>query len=143
MANRRGWHAMAARRTVAVVLPVLLIGLAACAPAANDEPAEVAGPQVPENLSTDSGEELGSGEGTEAVDVPDYEIISILPKDGIPAIDQPRYWEAEEADERYRADDLVIGVSLAGDHRAYSVPFLSAHELVNDTVGGLPISVTW
>ena len=40
-------------------------------------------------------------------------------------------------------DELVIGVSIDGDHRAYSVPHLSRHEIVNDVVGGRPIAVTW
>ena len=41
------------------------------------------------------------------------------------------------------ATSRVIGVSINGDHRAYSTAQLSSHEVVNDTVGGLPIVVTW
>ena len=37
----------------------------------------------------------------------------------------------------------VLGVSLNGDHRAYSVRILSRHEIVNDVVGELPVAVTW
>ena len=33
--------------------------------------------------------------------------------------------------------------SIEGDARAYSVPLLSRHEIVNDVVGGKPIAVTW
>ena len=36
-----------------------------------------------------------------------------------------------------------LGVEFNGDARAYSVPLLSSHEIVNDTVGGVKISVTW
>ncbi len=48
-----------------------------------------------------------------------------------------------EADTEYAPDELVLGVSINGDHRAYSTGLLSGHEIVNDTVGGRPIAVTW
>ena len=40
-------------------------------------------------------------------------------------------------------DELVIGVEIDGDARAYSIPYLSGHEIVNDTVAGRKIAVTW
>ena len=40
-------------------------------------------------------------------------------------------------------EDLVIGVSIEGEHKAYSTAFLSSHEIVNDVVGGTPVAVTW
>ena len=36
-----------------------------------------------------------------------------------------------------------VGVEYGGDSRAYPVPTLSRHEIVNDKVGGIPIAVTW
>ena len=73
----------------------------------------------------------------------EYTIVTLLPRDGIPAIDNPQFLGAEEADDFYDPDELVIGVEFEGDARAYSVPFLSGHEIVNDTVGGRKIAVTW
>jgi len=73
----------------------------------------------------------------------ELEIITLLPKDGIPAIDNPVFVSAEEADLQYEPDELVIGVQFDGDARAYSIPLLSSHEIVNDTVGGRKIAVTW
>lgn len=73
----------------------------------------------------------------------DYELVTLLPRDAIPAIDNPQFLSASEANEFYDADELVIGVEFNGDARAYSVPFLSNHEIVNDTVGGVKIAVTW
>ena len=72
-----------------------------------------------------------------------YEIITLLPKDGIPAIDNPTFLSAEEADSFYDPDELVMGVEFGSEARAYSVPFLSRHEIVNDTVSGVKIAVTW
>ena len=37
----------------------------------------------------------------------------------------------------------VIGVNINGESRAYPIPYLSAHEIVNDVVGGQPIAATW
>lgn len=75
--------------------------------------------------------------------MPDYDIVSILPKDAIPAIFDPTFLSADEADEFYAPEELVLGVEIDGDARAYSIPYLSSHEIVNDTVGGVHIAVTW
>ena len=74
----------------------------------------------------------------------DLEIVTLLPPDAIPAIDNPTFFETtEEADSVYGDDEYILGVEIDGDARAYSVPLLSSHEIVNDTVGGRPIAVTW
>ena len=70
-------------------------------------------------------------------------MVTLLPRDGIPAIDSPRFLTVEEANRTYNDDELVIGVEFDGDARAYSIPLLSNHEIVNDTVGGVKIAVTW
>ena len=72
-----------------------------------------------------------------------YEVTTVLSKDAVPAIFDPDFLPADSADRQYRDTDLVIGVSIDGDHRAYHVPYLSAREIVNDVVGGKPIAVTW
>lgn len=74
---------------------------------------------------------------------PELEIVTVLPPDAIPAIDDPAIVSAAAADEQLRANDLVIGVSIGGEHRAYGAAFLSAHEIVNDMLGGRAIAVTW
>jgi hypothetical protein len=73
----------------------------------------------------------------------ELEIITLLPPDAIQAIDNPQFLAAEEADQFYDPQEMVLGVSFNGDSRAYSAPFLSNHEIVNDTVGGVKIAVTW
>lgn len=72
-----------------------------------------------------------------------YEIITLLPFDAIPAIDNPEFLSADQADSEYAPDELVIGVEFNGEARAYSINYLSRHEIVNDTVGGRQIAVTW
>ena len=79
--------------------------------------------------------------------VPDIErelsIVTLLPKDAILAVFAPQFLTVKEADEWYDAQERVLGVEINGEARAYSIPFLSGHEIVNDTVGGRKIAVTW
>jgi len=78
-----------------------------------------------------------------------YEIIDgdrmyyILPEDGIPAIDNPEFVSVEDAGKFMKDDELVMGLVINGDARAYSTWHLDRHEIVNDYVGGTHISVTW
>ena len=71
------------------------------------------------------------------------DIIIVLGKDGIPSIDNPRFVGPGEADQQMQSFERVLGVSINGDHRAYPLNMLSRHEIVNDTVGGVPVAVTW
>jgi len=77
------------------------------------------------------------------VDVADYDIVTLLPRDAIPAIDNPVFYEVAEANQEYADTEQVIGVVFEGEARAYSTGLLSSHEIVNDTVGGRKIAVTW
>lgn len=72
-----------------------------------------------------------------------YEIITLLPPDAIPSIDDPVFLSVEEADKEYAPAEEILGVVFDGEARAYSVPLLSSHEIVNDTVAGRKIAVTW
>ena len=65
------------------------------------------------------------------------------PKDGIPSIDEPAFESVAEADEWLGDLEAVQVVDLNGDVRAYPVQVMVWHELVNDTVGGEPVVVTF
>ena len=65
------------------------------------------------------------------------------PRDGIPAIDLPRYATTEEAAEWLDPDEPVIAVERGGEARAYPLQILIWHEIANDELGGTPISVTF
>jgi hypothetical protein len=65
------------------------------------------------------------------------------PKDGIPAIDRPRFVAPPEAAGWLESDEPVIALRIAGDARAYPLQILTYHEIVNDTVGGRPVAVTF
>ena len=65
------------------------------------------------------------------------------PKDGIPAIDKPEFVSVSAADGWLKPQEPVIEFSRGGDHRAYPVQILIWHEIVNDTVGGVPVAITF
>jgi hypothetical protein len=64
------------------------------------------------------------------------------PRDGIPALTNPKYVPADEAG-FMKEDERVLGVALNGVARAYPTRILSHHELVNDRFGDLPVLVSW
>ncbi len=70
------------------------------------------------------------------------DIVTVLPKDAIPAILSPSFEDGSEVS-WLKGEGMVIGVEINGDSRAYPVPILSRVEIVNDKVGGIPIAVTW
>jgi hypothetical protein len=76
--------------------------------------------------------------------VPFSEILSGgPPRDGIPALSDPSFRPVAQA-QRLDPREPVIAVEIEGAvPRAYPVRYLTWHEIVNDTVGGVPIAVTF
>ncbi len=65
------------------------------------------------------------------------------PPDGIPPVDDPQFVTVAEADEWLNDPEPVLVVDIDGDVRAYPIQILMWHEIVNDTVGGVPLAVTY
>ena len=64
------------------------------------------------------------------------------PRDGIPPIDNPKFLPVSEA--TGLADtEPVIGLVIGGEAKAYPLRILIWHEIANDTVGGVPVAVTF
>lgn len=78
-----------------------------------------------------------------AITVDPTEIVwgGVLP-DGIPDLANPTMISAGEAD-YLAADERVFGMAINGDARAYPLRIVNAHEMVNDSVGGEPIALSW
>ena len=62
--------------------------------------------------------------------------------DGIPPLEQPPHILREQATWLWPGD-RVFGVSINGEHRAYPLRIMNAHELANDVLGGEPISLVY
>ncbi|HET7875902.1 MAG TPA: DUF3179 domain-containing protein [Methylomirabilota bacterium] len=76
--------------------------------------------------------------------VPLDEIVSGgPPPDGIPAIDRPSFVTPAVTDAWLKPKEPVLALEINGDARAYPLQILMWHEIVNDTVGGRPVAVTY
>jgi hypothetical protein len=64
-----------------------------------------------------------------------------LPRDAINPVYEPVFVKPGEVD--WPLDELVIGVDLDGEQRAYPVGYLSFREIVIDSHRGIPTMVTW
>ncbi|NQW08439.1 MAG: DUF3179 domain-containing protein [Alphaproteobacteria bacterium] len=62
--------------------------------------------------------------------------------DGIPALDNPKRIAAGAADYLLNAD-LVFGVEINGDARAYPLRIMGWHEMFNDVIGGVPVALAY
>ncbi len=76
--------------------------------------------------------------------VPFDEVMSGgVPKDGIPSIDNPQFAPVPDRRDWLADTEPVIGLEINGDARAYPLRVLTWHEIANDTVGGVPVAVTY
>lgn len=76
--------------------------------------------------------------------VPIDEIISGgPPPDGIPPIDAPAFVDVAQVGDQLEGAESVVALEINGDARAYPVRVMIWHEIVNDEVGGVPVSVTY
>ena len=69
-------------------------------------------------------------------------IIPDVPKDAIPPLDFPKYVKVSEVD-FLGGNDIVIGVEINGDARAYPINILNWHEIVNDNIGDQDVVITY
>lgn len=65
-----------------------------------------------------------------------------LPPDGIPAIDDPKFERVAEID-WLAPNEPVLSLTVADETRAYPLQVMAWHEIVNDTIDGVPVAVTF
>ncbi len=65
------------------------------------------------------------------------------PRDAFPVLFNPPMGKVEDGDRILQPNEWVIGIALKGEAKAYPVDVMGFHELINDVVGGTPITVCW
>ncbi|CAN5889517.1 DUF3179 domain-containing protein [soil metagenome] len=137
-------------RWVMVVVVVVLL-LAACS---SGDPDEANGRSGAEPFAVDQVTESPEEDVPSAlVDIDDSELPTPLvgseelmaggpPPDGIPPIDEARFLDADDVD-FLQPSEPVLAIELDGEARAYPVQIMIWHEIVNDTIAGIPVSVTY
>jgi hypothetical protein len=141
------------RRVVSVVAwagALALVAAACAAPRSGADP----GPDGAATVTLEQVRESPKEKGPSALDDPAAEglprplvdtgriISGGPPPDGIPAIDEPRFTRASEVD-WLEPDEPVLSITIGEETRAYPVQILIWHEIVNDTIGGVPVAVTY
>lgn len=71
----------------------------------------------------------------------EYSFPSLIPFDGIRPIYDPVFVAVKDAP--YEDEELVMGVAIDGEAKAYPVTVLRFREMVNDELAGIPTLVTW
>ena len=64
-------------------------------------------------------------------------------RDGIPAIDSPKFHSVTDAPTYMEDNEPVFSLELNGEVRGYPLAIMVRHEIVNDEVGGVPVVVTY
>lgn len=100
-----------------------------------------AGDAAQEASARTSTREIRTTDGTKH-SIPLDEILTGAAKDGIPSIDEPEFDTTEEA-QWLNDTNPGLGLVVNGDARFYPYRILVWHEIVNDTVGGKPVLVTY
>jgi hypothetical protein len=65
------------------------------------------------------------------------------PRDGIRPVDNPEFLAVDPSPEYMLAEHPVISLEIGGEARAYPLAILIKHEIVNDEVGGIPVTITY
>lgn len=142
------------KRKLLLILPIFL---AACAPVlqavGTEVPSEVP-PTSPAPDTAQTEDTLESSDGPSAVtieptpqknkraeDPEDYFFSQLLPWDGIRPVYEPQF--VSVPDSPLQDDELVMGVALDGEAKAYPVSVLRFREMVDDELAGWPILVSW
>ncbi len=103
--------------------------------------AAIAGCATPGSADADRQAHVDDEQRTPTGGDPYHGLIQYRAKDAKEAILEPELVSAEEA--MIAGGTKVIGVNIKGDARAYPLFILNNHQVVNDRVGGIPLSASW
>ena len=85
---------------------------------------------------------LGSrGRSLELDDPPPPGVEQLFPRGTIPAVFEPEFVTAAEAE--IPPEAWILGVAIGGEARAYSLNLLNSHEVVNDRIGEKSFAAVW
>jgi hypothetical protein len=144
---------MCLRRVLPIAVTTMLV-LAACGAGVGDdteaaaERSDVESFEV-EQIPSDPAEvEISALTDPEAEGLPDPLVdVDLIrsggpPPDGIPPIDEPRFTAIADVD-FLEDEEAVLALEIDGEARAYPIQIMMWHEIVNDTVGGIPVTVSF
>ncbi len=123
-----------------------MLVLAGCGGAAGEDAAQTTGETVDDRSAELARDFAGEGWETDfsrrEVSLTEFQSGG-PPRDGIPPIDEPKFVTVAAAEGDIGDREPVILVEHGGEVRAYPINILIWHEIVNDTIGGTPVAVTF
>ena len=105
------------------------------------EPQPQAAPATAEPVDTPMESPETALGSTKEVEADFRQFRQLIPRDAIEPVYEPQFIAGRFA--ALDPEDLVIGVAINGESKAYPVGPLNFREMVNDVVGGVPILVSW
>ncbi len=103
-------------------------------------------PELSGRFDTEAFEELNPRPELRAVDRSidfGFDEHEAIPRDAIEPVYTPKFATPDEVTDLMIENELVMGLNIDGDVRAYPVGIMRFREMVNDEVGGIPLLVTW
>ena len=64
------------------------------------------------------------------------------PPDGIPPLDEPKFQTAASVNWLYNVEP-VLSIEVNGETRAYPIQIMTWHEIANDTIAGVPVTISY
>lgn len=143
-----GLNTSGARRLIPIALTLAFVTVACTQTGAATTSSPPAATSSPSAALTDSLSQPGpvptvapAAKNIRIEDPNEYVYSQLLPWDGILPIYEPQF--ASAADAPLLDEELVMGIALGGEAKAYSITVLRSREMVNDELAGIPILVTW
>jgi hypothetical protein len=120
----------------AVILSTIIV-----VPIINTNPTSIT--STADNNNSNSPNAVATTEEEKSIVPLDQIVSGGPPPDGIPSIDNPKFIAVQEASKFLKDSELVLGLNINGDIRAYPLQILVWHEIVNDNIGAVPVAVTY
>ena len=127
-----------------IIPPIaLIVGLAAAACGAADtpRPSTVQPTETSTPLNSSAGDFQNSLGSSRDVEVDFSRYSQFIPRDAIMPVYEPQFLPGQSTG--LDPQELVIGVAINGESKAYPAGTLTSQEMINDEVGGVPILVSW
>ncbi len=137
------WRSPARMAAVAVAVALVAAACSSGAESASSEAESVEQIEAGQREATGSALVNMTAEGLPEPLVDPAEVMSGgPPPDGIPPIDNPKFLPATEVG-FLEANEPVLSLEVEGETRAYPIQVMIWHEIVNDTYGDTPVTVTY
>ena len=133
------------KKSIAVVVAILsivgiILSVIIVIPTINTNPTSIT---ISAGGNTNSAASATAEEKEKSIVPLDQIVSGGPPPDGIPSIDNPKFISVQEASKFLEDSELVLGLNINGDIRAYPLQILVWHEIVNDEIGSIPVAVTY